>query len=128
MNKLTNTIKFKIILALGACIVLMIAIGLMGVRGLATMSSDMSAMYTDSTVPIEDLAATQAYALKIRILLSRLQAMHDPNEAKQAAEQIRDLQKNSTPRGSTTTQRKSPTTTSANSPTRSRHNTPTSNR
>jgi methyl-accepting chemotaxis protein len=93
MNKLTNTIKFKIILALGACIVLMIAIGLMGVRGLATLSSDMSSMYTDSTVPIEDLAATQADALKIRILLSRLQVMHDPNEAKQAAEQIRDLQK-----------------------------------
>jgi hypothetical protein len=60
MNKLTNTIKFKIILALGACIVLMIGIGLMGVRGLATLSSDMNSMYTDSTVPIEDLAATQA--------------------------------------------------------------------
>jgi hypothetical protein len=67
MNKLTNTIKFKIILALGACIVLMIGIGLMGVRGLATLSSDMNSMYTDSTVPIEDLAATQAYALKIRL-------------------------------------------------------------
>jgi methyl-accepting chemotaxis protein len=93
MNKLTNTIKFKIILALGACIVLMIGIGLMGVRGLAALSSDMNSMYTDSTVPIEDLAATQAYALKIRLSLSRLQAIHDPNEAKQAAEQIRDLQK-----------------------------------
>ena len=93
MNKLTNTIKFKIILALGACIVLMIGIGLMGVRGLATLSSDMNSMYTDSTVPIEDLAATQAYALKIRLSLSRLQAIHDPSEAKQAAEQIRDLQK-----------------------------------
>jgi chemotaxis regulatin CheY-phosphate phosphatase CheZ len=65
----------------------------MGVRGLATLSSDMNSMYTDSTVPIEDLAATQAYALKIRLSLSRLQAIHDPNEAKQTAEQIRDLQK-----------------------------------
>jgi methyl-accepting chemotaxis protein len=93
MNKLTNSIKFKIILALGACIVLMIAIGLMGVRGLATLSTDMSSMYTDSTVPIEDLATTQAQALKIRLLLSRMLAMHDPSDQKQAAQQIRDLQK-----------------------------------
>ncbi|SDG11260.1 methyl-accepting chemotaxis protein [Paraburkholderia phenazinium] len=93
MNKLTNTIKFKIILALGACIVLMIGIGLMGVRGLATLSSDMSSMYTDSTVPIEDLAATQANALKIRLTLSRLLTIHDPAEAKQASDRIRDLQK-----------------------------------
>jgi len=93
MNKLTNTIKFKIILALGACIVLMIAIGLMGVRGLATLSSDMNSMYGDSTVPIEDLAATQAYALKIRLALSRLQVLHDPSEVKQASEQIHGLQK-----------------------------------
>jgi methyl-accepting chemotaxis protein len=93
MNKLTNSIKFKIILALGACIVLMIAIGLMGVRGLATMSADMTSMYTDSTVPIEDLAATQADALRIRLWLNRLPTIHDASEQKQAAGQIRDLQR-----------------------------------
>ncbi|MGA7778019.1 MAG: methyl-accepting chemotaxis protein [Paraburkholderia sp.] len=93
MNKLTNSIKFKIILALGACIVLMIAIGLMGVRGLATLSTDMTSMYTDSTVPIEDLAATQADALRIRLWLNRLSTIHDPSDQKQAAGQIRDLQK-----------------------------------
>ena len=93
MNKLTNTIRFKIILALGACIVLMIAIGLMGVRGLSTMSSDMNSMYTSSTVPIEDLAATQADALKIRLMLSRLMGMHDANDQKQAVGQVRELQK-----------------------------------
>ena len=93
MNKLTNSIKFKIILALGACIVLMIVIGLMGVRGLATLSSDMTSMYADSTVPIEDLSAAQADTLKIRLTLSRLLMTHDQNEAKQAAEKVRDFQK-----------------------------------
>jgi methyl-accepting chemotaxis protein len=93
MNKLTNSIKFKIILALGACIVLMIAIGLMGVRGLATLSTDMTSMYTDSTVPIEDLAATQTDALRIRLWLNRLPTIHDVSEQKQAAGQIRDLQR-----------------------------------
>jgi methyl-accepting chemotaxis protein len=93
MNKLTNSIKFKIVLALGACILLMVAIGLMGVRGLATLSTDMRSMYTDSTVPIEDLAACQANALKIRLLVARLMAVHDQDEQKLDASQIRDLQK-----------------------------------
>ncbi|WP_144153086.1 methyl-accepting chemotaxis protein [Paraburkholderia sp. BCC1885] len=93
MNKLTNTIKFKIILALGACIVLMMAIGLLGVRGLATLSSDMNSMYADSTVPVEDLAATQSDALKIRLNLMRLQTIHDADEIKQTTDHIRELQK-----------------------------------
>jgi methyl-accepting chemotaxis protein len=93
MNKLTNSIKFKIVLALGACILLMVAIGLMGVRGLGTLSTDMRSMYTDSTVPIEDLAAAQANALKIRLLVARLMAIHDQDEQKLDASQIRDLQK-----------------------------------
>lgn len=93
MNKLTQTIKFKIIVALGACVVLMIAIGLMGVRGLATLSTDMNSMYTDSTVPIQDLANTRSEMLKIRLMLSRLETSKDANEAKQATQGIRDIQK-----------------------------------
>jgi methyl-accepting chemotaxis protein len=57
------------------------------------MSSDMNSMYADSTVPIEDLAATQASALKIRVTLSRFLSLHDANDARQAAERIRELQK-----------------------------------
>ncbi|HEY1998926.1 methyl-accepting chemotaxis protein [Paraburkholderia sp.] len=93
MNKLTSTIKFKIILALGACVVLMITIGLMGVRGLAEMSSDMNSMYANSTVPIQDLANTRGTALKIRLALDQLATLKDPAQAKQAAQAIRDLQK-----------------------------------
>ncbi|WP_423759617.1 methyl-accepting chemotaxis protein [Burkholderia sp. NLJ2] len=93
MNKLTGTIKLKIGLAFGACIFVMVAIGLMGIRGLATLSSDMSSMYTDSTVPLEDLAGTQEGALQMRLGLERLVATHDAAEAKNLAGRIREREK-----------------------------------
>jgi methyl-accepting chemotaxis protein len=94
MSRLTNSIKLKIILVLGACIVLMIVIGLMGVRGLGTLSTDMNSMYSDSTVPIEDLAVAQANTLKIRLALGALlTAPHDASEQKQDADEVRALQR-----------------------------------
>ncbi|MCA8098757.1 methyl-accepting chemotaxis protein [Burkholderia contaminans] len=93
MNKLTGSIKFKIVVAFAACVVVMIAIGLEGIRGLATLSSDMSSMYTDSTVPIEDLAGTQAGALQMRINLERLVTTHDAAETKTIAERVRVREK-----------------------------------
>ncbi|WP_319019961.1 MCP four helix bundle domain-containing protein, partial [Burkholderia pseudomallei] len=71
----------------------MIAIGLGGTRGLATLSSAMSAMYTDSTVPIEDLASTQAGALQMRLNLERLVATRDAAEAKTIVDRIREREK-----------------------------------
>ncbi|WP_423378652.1 methyl-accepting chemotaxis protein [Burkholderia sp. LMG 32019] len=93
MNKLTGSIRFKIVVAFAACVIVMIAIGLEGIRGLATLSSDMSSMYTDSTVPIEDLAGTQAGALQMRVNLELLVTTHDAAEAKTIAERIRDREK-----------------------------------
>ncbi|KWE92368.1 hypothetical protein WL80_12730 [Burkholderia ubonensis] len=93
MNKLTGTIKLKIAIAFGACVIVMIAIGLEGTRGLATLSSAMSSMYTDSTVPIEDLASTQAGALQMRLNLERLVATRDAAELKTIVERIREREK-----------------------------------
>ncbi|KVX99881.1 methyl-accepting chemotaxis protein [Burkholderia ubonensis] len=93
MNKLTGTIKLKIAIAFGACVIVMIAIGLEGTRGLATLSSAMSSMYTDSTVPIEDLASTQAGALQMRLNLERLVATRDAAEVKTIVERIREREK-----------------------------------
>ncbi|KFG94072.1 membrane protein [Burkholderia paludis] len=93
MNKLTGSIKFKIVVAFAACVIVMIAIGTEGIRGLATLSGDMSSMYTDSTVPIEDLASTQAGALQMRLNLERLAATHDATEAKAVVDRIREREK-----------------------------------
>jgi methyl-accepting chemotaxis protein-1 (serine sensor receptor) len=81
MRHFASTIRFKIIVALGACVVLMAAIGALGLRGLARLSADMRTMYSASTVPIEDLAAMQAAALKIRLQMRYIQALHDQDKA-----------------------------------------------
>ncbi|KVO12171.1 hypothetical protein WJ74_15470 [Burkholderia ubonensis] len=93
MNKLTGTIKLKIAIAFGACVIVMIAIGLGGIRGLARLSSDMSAMYTDSTVPIEDLASTQVGALQMRLGLAQLVTTRDAADVKNLADRIREREK-----------------------------------
>ncbi|HXZ10049.1 MAG TPA: methyl-accepting chemotaxis protein, partial [Paraburkholderia sp.] len=94
MNQLTGTIKFKIILAFGACVLLTAVIGLMGIRGLSVLSTQMHSMYTDSAVPIEDLATVQANSLRTRIVLSRMLTQRDPAEAKKTAAHARELEKN----------------------------------
>ena len=81
MNKFAGTIRFKIMLALGVCVVLIALIGLTGIRGLARLSADMSAMYLRSTVPIGDLSAVQAAALKIRLQMRYIQALRDQVKA-----------------------------------------------
>ncbi|WP_028227957.1 methyl-accepting chemotaxis protein [Paraburkholderia ferrariae] len=92
MSRLTGTIKLKIALAFAACIALMIAIGLMSMRGLATLSSDMRSMYTDGAVPMEDLAATQTSSLRMRTTFDRLVIQHDPAQAKPLVDHARELE------------------------------------
>ncbi|WP_429354245.1 MCP four helix bundle domain-containing protein [Paraburkholderia sp. 32] len=82
--------RFKVMLTLSVCVALMVVIGLMGLRGLARLSTDMGSMYSASTVPIEDLAAMQAAALKIRLQMRYIQALH---EQERAADLVADIGK-----------------------------------
>lgn len=89
-----NSIKSKIILALSACVLLMAVIGLTGIRGLATLSSEMSSMYADGTVSIEDLVAIQTGMLRIRLKLNHAAtrlSSHDKDGAKAEVTQIREV-------------------------------------
>ncbi|MFC5430870.1 methyl-accepting chemotaxis protein [Paraburkholderia denitrificans] len=92
MRAFTGTIRFKIMLALGVCVALMAAIGLMGLLGLARLSADMGSMYSVSTVAIEDLAAVQAAALKIRLQMRYIQALHDQDKAAELVASIGEEQ------------------------------------
>ncbi|MGF6933732.1 methyl-accepting chemotaxis protein-1 (serine sensor receptor) [Paraburkholderia sp. UCT70] len=92
MSAFTGTIRFKIMLALGVCVALMASIGLMGLRGLARLSADMGSMYSVSTVPIEDLASVQAAALKIRLQMRYIQALHDEDKATELVASIGEEQ------------------------------------
>ncbi|WP_321845067.1 methyl-accepting chemotaxis protein [Paraburkholderia bannensis] len=89
----TGTIRFKVMLTLGVCVALMVTIGMMGLRGLARLSTDMGSMYTASTVPIEDLAAMQAAALKIRLQMRYIQALHEQDKAEELVVDIGNEQK-----------------------------------
>jgi methyl-accepting chemotaxis protein I, serine sensor receptor len=88
MSTFAGTIRFKVMLTLGVCLALMMAIGVMGLRGLARLSTDMSSMYSASTVPIEDLAATQAAALKIRLQMRYIQALYEQDKAEELVADI----------------------------------------
>ncbi|WP_423391882.1 methyl-accepting chemotaxis protein [Burkholderia sp. LMG 21824] len=93
MSKLTGTIKFKIALAFGACFLLMVAIGLTGVRGLAKLSTDMDGMYALGTIPVEDLATTHSASLQMRVTLDRLAGQTNPSDVKRAVERVRESDK-----------------------------------
>ncbi|MGF6300050.1 hypothetical protein OKW43_004359 [Paraburkholderia sp. WC7.3g] len=92
MRAFTGTIRLKIMLALSVCVALMASIGLMGLRGLARLSADMGSMYSVSTVPIEDLAAVQAAALKVRLQMRYIQALHDEDKAAELVASIGEEQ------------------------------------
>ncbi|RQH05069.1 methyl-accepting chemotaxis protein [Paraburkholderia dinghuensis] len=92
MNRLSGSIKSKIIFTLGLCLVLTIAVGLTGIHGLRTLSANMGLMYTNDTLPLEDLAATQAIALRNRVALNSLMLVHNPEVIKQEVKQIQERQ------------------------------------
>ncbi|MFM0265127.1 Tar ligand binding domain-containing protein [Paraburkholderia sediminicola] len=78
MNKLVYTIRFKIIVVLGACITLMAVMGVMAIVGLARLNANMSEAYAGSVVPLAQLSEVRAAQLNIRVKLRRIQAYGTP--------------------------------------------------
>ncbi|MFM0009352.1 methyl-accepting chemotaxis protein [Paraburkholderia sediminicola] len=78
MNKFVYTIRFKIIVVLGACITLMAVMGVMAIVGLARLNSNMSEAYAGSVVPLAQLSEVRAAQLNIRVKLRRIQAYGTP--------------------------------------------------
>ena len=72
MQKITGSIKFKVYTAFGACLVLIFVNGAIGARGARYLNDSLEYLYANEAVPLEDLAATQASALRLHILLTRL--------------------------------------------------------
>jgi hypothetical protein len=72
MNGFLQTIRFKIMLALGVCVALMATIGLFGIVGLSKLNSNMSETYSSAVLPLADLSNVRAAELGLR---SKLRAM-----------------------------------------------------
>jgi methyl-accepting chemotaxis protein len=88
MGNFAQTIKFKIILAFGACVILMAAIGVFGISGLSRLNSNIADGYTGSTVPIADLSDLREASLDIRLQLRQMQAVHDQGKTTSSIETI----------------------------------------
>ena len=78
MNKFIYTIRFKIIVVLGACITLMAVMGVMAIVGLARLNSNMSETYGGTVVPLAQISEVRAAQLNIRVKLRRIQIEKTP--------------------------------------------------
>ena len=83
-----QTIRIKIILAFGACVLLMAAIGLFGILGLSRVNSNVANGYVGNTVPISDLSEVRVAQLNVRLLLRRIQVFRDPAKTAEYAAAI----------------------------------------
>lgn len=57
VSNFIQTIRLKIIIAFGACVILMAVIGLFGAFGLSKLNSNMNEAYSSNTVAISDLTS-----------------------------------------------------------------------
>jgi methyl-accepting chemotaxis protein len=95
MTTLASSIRFRIVAILGACVVLMAAIGIFSLTGLSRLNGLVNDGYTGNTVPIIQLNEVRASMLDIRLQFRRIQVFHDDaDKAKQSAQAARaDLEK-----------------------------------
>jgi methyl-accepting chemotaxis protein len=81
MGGFLQTIRFRIMLALGLCVVLMATIGLFGIGGLSKLNSNMSETYSEAVVPIADLANVRGAEVNLRGKLRALAMTHTADSA-----------------------------------------------
>ncbi|RAS34593.1 methyl-accepting chemotaxis protein [Paraburkholderia bryophila] len=88
MNGFFQTIRFKILLAMAVCFVLMAAISVFSLSAISRLKSNVTSSYSGVTVPIVDLANFRAAQLRIRLKLRRIQVFHDPAMTKQTTDAL----------------------------------------
>ena len=77
--KMIHSIKFKIALAFGLCVLLMIAVGMLGLSGLRQLDRKIHASYSQDTAPIVELADARAAQGDMRLRMSRIEILADPS-------------------------------------------------
>jgi len=77
--KMIHSIKFKIALAFGLCVLLMIAVGMLGLSGLRQLDRKIHASYSQDTAPIVELADARAAQGDMRLQMSRIEILADPS-------------------------------------------------
>jgi methyl-accepting chemotaxis protein len=87
--KTIHSIKFKIALAFGLCVLVMIAIGMLGLSGLRQLDRKIHASYAQDTAPIVELADARAAQGDMRLQMSRIEILADPSATPAILAQIR---------------------------------------
>ena len=95
MYALTNSIRARIVAILGACILLMLVIGVFALTGLSKLNQLVNDGYNGNTVPIVQLTTLRAAMLDMRLQFRRMQVFRDdPQKIKESADATRaDLAK-----------------------------------
>ncbi|WP_238587517.1 MCP four helix bundle domain-containing protein [Cupriavidus sp. IDO] len=86
MTQFVHTIKFRIILAFGICIVLMLGIGLFALEAIFNLNQNMHNAYVQNTVAIGELMEVRASQLHVRRLLWKIRATSEGPESADVAE------------------------------------------
>lgn len=89
MKHVIHSIKFKIAFAFGLCVLLMIAIGVLGLSGLRQLDRKIHASYSQDTAPIVELADARAAQGDMRLQMSRIEILADPSATPAILAQIR---------------------------------------
>jgi len=88
MGSFGQTIKFKIAIAFGACVILMAGIGLFSLFGLSKLNSNIADSFSGDTVPISDLSDVREVSLDIRLQLRLMQVLHNQGKSASSIEQV----------------------------------------
>jgi methyl-accepting chemotaxis protein len=90
MNTLASSIRARIVAILGACIVLMVVIGVFSLTGLSKLNGLVNDGYNGNTVPIIQLSEIRSSMLDIRLQFRRMQVFRDDaQKVKESAEAVR---------------------------------------
>jgi methyl-accepting chemotaxis protein len=89
MPSIVHSVRFKLLGAFGLCLVLLLATGVFGVRGLMRLNANIGDAYTNNTLPIAQLAELRTAQLDVRLQLRRAQVFTD--DAAQVAAAVRTV-------------------------------------
>jgi methyl-accepting chemotaxis protein len=92
MSAFLSSIKFKIGVAFGICIVLMLVIGASALIGIRALTGNAADMFNGNLMPILNVGVTRSDLTAIRLQVRRAQALHDATKTKDALDRIAVLQ------------------------------------
>jgi HAMP domain-containing protein len=92
MKVQARSVRFRIVVAFGLCVALMVTIGAFGIFGISRLNSNVKESYIRNLVPVSDLSEVRASEYELRLQIARLQIFRDPGERKTAIGEIRTAQ------------------------------------